>query len=120
MDRPGGRPSNAQVRWEGTYTGLTPVLVGETVEPPYERREQIMQDLISALSDEDSFVAAHVLLTRLSGVGYEAFPTWNGLNVDIAADGTVTIDPDQRFDLARRWERWYNSEPRPETLPPSE
>jgi len=73
--------------------------------------------IIEALSDKDLFVSAHVLLTQISGLEHQVFPKWNGLELDIAADGTVTVDSEQRFDLARRWERWFHSEPRPKTLP---
>jgi hypothetical protein len=112
--------SNADVEWEADFVGRAPTLTGEAARRLAELGEQAIPELLRALSDPGRFAAAHVLLTRLSGVEYQAYPEWNGLKVDIAADGTVTIDPDQRLDLAKRWEHWYNTEPRPETLPPSE
>lgn len=110
--------SSLEVRWEGTDSGLAPELVGDTSNSIRAQGEAALPQLIQALSDKDLFVAAHVLLTQLSGVEYQTFPAWNGLEVTIAADGAVTIDPDQRFDLARRWERWSTSAPRPTMLPP--
>jgi hypothetical protein len=109
--------SNADIKWEGTYAGLTPILIGERAKQLSEMGDQVTPELLAALTNEDVFVAAHVILTQLSGIEYQAFPAWNGLVVDIAADGTVTIDPDQRFNLVRRWERWYDTEPRPRVLP---
>jgi hypothetical protein len=37
--------------------------------------------------------------------------------VDLRADSTVIIDPEQRFTLARRWPRWSTTTPHPVTLP---
>ena len=79
--------------------------------------EAVITELITALSDVNRFVAAHVLLTSLSHVEYSAFPSWNGLQVDIQADGNAIIDSEQRHELARRWRRWYQTTPRPSTLP---
>ena len=110
--------SNADIKWEGTYAGLSPILIGEKAKQLAEMGGQAIPELISTLSNEDVFVAAHVLLTQLSGIEYQAFPAWNGLAVDIASDGTVAIDPDQRFDLVRRWEKWYQTKSRPKVLPP--
>jgi hypothetical protein len=112
--------SNSEIEWEGTYIGLTPILTGAKAQQVAEMGKQVIPQLLAVLADEGKFVAAHVLLTRLSGVEYQAFPSWNGLAVDMAADGTVTIYPEQRFDLARRWEQWYHTEPRPNVLPSSE
>jgi hypothetical protein len=110
--------SNNQVSWEGSPIGLAPTLTGDAAQKLAEKREAIPA-LVAALSDPDRFVAAHVLLTRLSGVEHSAFPAWNGLAVDLRADGTVDIDPAQRFTLARRWERWAKVSPHPKTLPPA-
>ena len=109
--------SNADVTWDGTYLGLTPIVDSEKSDRISLLGDQVIAELIAKLSDKNAFVAAHVFLTQLSGVEYEAFPTWNGLKVEILADGTVNIDPDMRFDLARRWDRWYQTKPRVKTLP---
>jgi hypothetical protein len=111
--------SNDQVAWEGGPSGLAPTLIGEAAEKLAEKRDQAIPALVAALSDPDRFVAAHILLTRLSGVEHSAFPAWNGLVVDLRADGTVALDLAQRFTLARRWERWARASPHPKTLPPA-
>jgi len=110
--------TGVRVEWEGTEVGLLPILEESDSEAITEPKEKAVRDLINALSNKELFVSAHVLLTQISGVEHEAFPTWNGLKVEMASDGTVTINADQRHDLARRWERWYQTEPRPKVLPP--
>lgn len=109
--------SNADVRWHGTRAGFTPEITGEKAMAVAEMGDQVVPQLLAMLDDEQAFIAAHVILTRISGVEYQPFPLWNGLALDIAADGTVTVDTVQRFALARRWGRWYSSRPRPALLP---
>lgn len=65
--------------------------------------------LREALTSAAHFVTAHYLLTRLAGAVYETFPTWNGLEVKLAADGATAIDPEQRFALSERWKQWHES-----------
>jgi hypothetical protein len=109
--------SNSDVTWDGTYRGLTPAIDREDADRISLLGDQAISDIIAKLSDKNAFAAAHVLLTQLSGVEYETFPTWNGMKVEIMADGTVNIDPETRFDLARRWEHWRQTKPRAKTLP---
>ena len=111
--------SNRDVEWHGTAEGLSPDLATERAKRlAGADAEAVTPGLIAALSEEDRFVAAHVVLTSVSRVEYSAFPTWNGLRVDIRADGSVVIDPGQRHELARRWQRWHRTTPRPATLGP--
>lgn len=110
--------TSIHVAWEGTEAGFTPILGGDNPEAILKLEKNAIRGLIDALCDEALFVCAHVLLTQISGIEYEAFPTWNGLIVEMASDGTVTIDAKQRHDLAARWGRWYATEPRPQVLPP--
>jgi hypothetical protein len=109
--------SNADVQWDGTYVGLRPVIESTEAERIRQQGDRAVPDLIAALADEDTFAVAHVLLTDIARVSHERLPTWNGLAVDIRADGTVTVEPAQRFDLARRWRQWYETQPRPDRLP---
>jgi hypothetical protein len=111
--------SNDQVVWEGNPIGLAPTLTGEAAQKLAAKRDQAIPALLATLSDPDRFVAAHILLTRFSRVEHSAFPKWNGLAVELHANGRVVIDPAQRFTLARRWERWAKISPHPKTLPPS-
>lgn len=108
---------NDDVRWEGTYRGFWPTLDEKLFAHLDADDPGAVAILLEALSAEDHFVAAHVILTRLSGVEYSAFPEWNSLRVHLQTDGSVDIDPDQRFELARRWALWQHADPRPRTLP---
>jgi hypothetical protein len=112
--------TNTDVKWNGNYVGLSPILTNDAAKRLIELGEQAIPSVLVALSDPDKFVTAHVILTQVSKVEYQAFPAWNGLVVDVAADGSVNIDPDQRLDLVRRWERWYQTKPRPKALPPGD
>ena len=110
--------SNSDVEWHGTAEGLNAALATARAKRLAKAdAEAVITELITALSDVNRFVAAHVLLTSLSHVEYSAFPSWNGLQVDIQADGHAIIDSEQRHELARRWRRWYQTTPRPSTLP---
>jgi len=110
------RITNDDIHWEGTMIGLAPTVTGEAAHRVLQAGEDAIPGLLRALRNEHQFVAAHVLLTFISGVEYGTDP-WNGLEVEISADGTVSIDPGQRVDLSDRWQRWASASPRPETLP---
>ncbi len=109
--------SNTDVHWDGTRFGLTPTLTGAAANRPLNMGDEAVPELLEALSDPDKFVAAHVILTQLSGVQYQSFPAWNGLEVVLAADGTVSINPAQRPTLVQRWRHWYETQPHPAALP---
>jgi hypothetical protein len=109
--------SNADVRWNGTLYGLVPTIVGDSARQLLARGDDAIPRIIDALEDESKFVAAHVLLTMLSGVEYHTAP-WNGLEIDLSAGDEVRIDPRQRFELARRWRAWQGVTPRPRSLLP--
>ncbi|WP_394825662.1 hypothetical protein [Pendulispora albinea] len=119
MERSVRALSNHHVIWDGNSFGLTPTLTAEAAKSLSEWGDALPA-LVAALSDPDRFVAAHVLLTQLSGVEHGTFPLWNGLAVELRADGTTVIHPEQRFELARRWERWMKASPHPKTLPPEQ
>jgi hypothetical protein len=107
---------NADIRWNGTFYGLMPTIVGDGAKQLLASGSVAIPGLVSALEDESKFVAAHVLLTLLSGVEYHTAP-WNGLEVELRAENEVHIDSRQRFELARRWLAWQQSEPHPRSLP---
>jgi hypothetical protein len=109
-----GSLANADVRWDGTPVGLSPAL-SESARAVLDRGDAAFPALIDALRDESRFAVAHVLLTLMSGVRHGTVP-WNGLDVDLNADGTARIDPAQRERLERRWRRWMESTPRPDEL----
>lgn len=94
------------VAWEGTDLGLLPVLPTEEEALAGALDEGDVPALLEALDSVETFVKAHVLLTRISGALSETSPTWNGLAVEIAADGSSHVDPAQRPAVAERWRRW--------------
>lgn len=108
--------SNTDIHWDGTLVGLTPTVVSESARQLLAWGEVAIPHLINALADDSKFVAAHVVLTLVSGVEYHTIP-WNGLKVDLLPDGQVKIDAAQRFDLARRWQKWQQAAPHPRSLP---
>jgi hypothetical protein len=97
------------VGWDGTDLGLMPRLSDDDERLARQLDKGDIPALLDALDRQETFVKAHVLLTRLTGVEHETFPTWNELAVDIRADGSVQIDPSQRPGLAERWRRRPNA-----------
>jgi hypothetical protein len=108
---------NSDIRWDGTLVGLVPTIVNDSVHQLLSSGDAPLSQLISALEDESKFVAAHVVLTLLSGVEHPTTP-WNGLDVSLSPDGQARFDARQRIDLARRWRAWAQATPRPPSLPP--
>jgi hypothetical protein len=106
---------NADVHWNGTLVGLVPAIAGDPASQLLASGDVAIPQLVSALEDESRFVAAHVLLTLISAVEYRTTP-WNGLRVDVSADGQAQFDVGQRFELARRWRAWQQATPRPRSL----
>lgn len=111
------RLDNGDIHWNGTFYGLVPTIVGDAARRLLASGTAAIPLLVGALEDESRFVAAHVLLTMLSGIEYRSAP-WNGLEVDVSAHDEVRIDPRQRFELARRWRAWQSATPRPRSLTP--
>jgi hypothetical protein len=93
------------IGWDGTDLGLMPRLSDEDERLAQQLDQDDIPALLDALDRQQTFVKAHVLLTRLTDAEHETFPTWNGLAVDITADGSVQIDPAQRSALAEQWRR---------------
>jgi len=108
--------NNADIRWDGTLVGLVPMIVSNAAYQVLASGDVVIPALMSALEDESKFVAAHVLLTLLSGVEYHTMP-WNGLKIDLLPDGQAQFDADQRFELMRRWRTWQQATPHPRSLP---
>lgn len=109
--------SNQQVLWDGSPVGYMPFLQGEAPQRVLEQGGAALPALLDALEDPERFVVAHVLLTHLAGVRYQAFPRWNGLALELREDLPPAVEPSQRFALEKRWRRWAASHPRPDTLP---
>lgn len=111
--------SSDEIEWEGNEAGYEPFLSSRDERAAAGLEADDASALVDALADNEHFVKAHIGLTRLSGVEYESFPTWNGLQLSMGADGKVSIDPEQRDRLVRRWRQWLSSDRRPGSLPPA-
>lgn len=110
---------NTDIQWDGTYVGLMPRLATERANRLLTLGEAAIPSLLAALDDAERFAAAHVLLTRISGVEFEAGAgQYNGLRVELLANGAAKLDPAQRAELAARWRKWSVATPRMPRLPP--
>jgi hypothetical protein len=107
--------ANDDVTWDANALGLAPRVMSESARHLLDQGEAAIPALLDALDDPTKFVLSHVLLTLATGVRYDLNP-WNGLDVDMRADGSARIDPSQQTVLARRWRRWFASSPRPAQL----
>ena len=98
------RLDNADVDWDGTYSGLMPRVRGEAAERLIEFGPAADSALVRALGDPHRFAAAHVVLTTIHVTELELSASeWNGLRVDLPADGRTRLFPEQRAELQRRW-----------------
>lgn len=94
---------NEDVEWSGQYIGLVPKLSGATLLLK-DVSEDIDSLLVDVLTDQDKFVAAHVLLTyRLEDKFQVSVGEWNRLNIQLYADGTTSFDGNDLVELQRFW-----------------
>jgi len=102
------RISNDEVRWDGNYVMLWPELSGYSEEIHATCSKDCIPDLVEALEDQDRYVAAHVLLTIFNGGEYElSAAAWNGLKVQLTADGKTVIPGGQQAALIKQWRAIY-------------
>lgn len=95
---------NSDIEWDGTFVGLWPHVKGEAAKRLLALGERASPALRAALDDPEKFATAHVLLTHLEMNKYEVSVShWNGLKVDIHADGTVDLYPEQMPEIKAMW-----------------
>ena len=95
---------NDQVHWDGNYFGLAPQIRGTLPRLIFMRGRACVPYLIEALNDDSRFIAAHVYLSLLSRGGFQtSAEAFNGLRVELYADGTTAIAPEQKQTLLTRW-----------------
>ena len=98
---------NADIHWDGTYLGLKPSLVGVSKELSSKHTADLIPALVEALKDKQRFVAAHVLLTELSGIKFKAdADSWNGLQITLLPNGRAVIAESQQAGLIQQWKDW--------------
>ncbi len=94
---------NSDVKWDGNFIGLLPKLNGPTLALQ-KIDEPVEPLLVEALLDEERYVAAHVLLTvRAEYPITISAEDWNGLHVQLLADGTVTYQGNDLDVLHQQW-----------------
>ena len=96
--------TNADVKWDGNTLGLSPSIEGKAAKQLLDLGKQATPVLRKTLSDPGKFAAAHVLLTEIETTEYEVSAShWNKLKVDLNADGTVDLHPEQIDDIKTMW-----------------
>lgn len=99
-----GLLTNDDITWDGNIFGLHPTLKGSTAKRLLGLGRQASPSLRKALSDPTRFVAAHVLLTHIEKKEYQVSAYhWNNLEVDLHADGTTDLHPEQIEKIKAMW-----------------
>ncbi len=93
---------NNQIEWTGNIAGLwpSPGIVPRLV---LLRGNACRPHLVRALADPSRFAAAHVCLSFLDDGRSTGGSHFNGLAVDLWADGRTVIPPSQKTTLIARW-----------------
>ena len=100
-----GLLTNDDVAWNGNFLGLQPTIKGSTAKQLLSLGGQASPALRKALSEPGKFAAAHVLLTQIEKKEYQISAShWNNLKVDLHADGTVDLHPEQIGKIKALWE----------------
>ncbi len=97
---------NSDISWDGNLLGLMPQIHGSGSKKVLELGKAAVPDLVRALDDPDRFAAAHVLLTEIEMAGVSRrldAAQWNGMRVELFADGSVRLHPEQREELKAFW-----------------
>lgn len=99
--------SNDDVKWQGMIAGLQPILVNPRAAALVKSRaSQVDNRLLKMLADKGRFIIAHVLLSLRNREERNTHGAqWDGLHVELLADGTTQIDPSQRWALKQMWEK---------------
>ena len=95
---------NQDIRWNFNYFG-GPEISEEMWSWMQSAGHEVHAPLLAALKDPERFAAAHILLTSLTDVPIPGTPEgYNGLKVETPSQGGIVFDPEQRTDLAEKWE----------------
>lgn len=99
------RIHNSHIRWDGNYFGLSVRSMSEAEQRVLSAGSKCRSALIATLADDSRFVAAHVLLIQMDGGDLQgsSAANWNGLKVELHADGRVEIPIEQKTSIQKRW-----------------
>lgn len=100
--------TNADVVWDGSLIGLNPRLHGMTQllagSKGRQHREELTLHLLRRLHDAEAAVAAHVILSELYDMPWRTNAgQWCGLGIELRADGSTQIHPEETDALYERW-----------------
>jgi hypothetical protein len=100
--------SNADIHWDGNIAGLWPTITGPSKDLLTNSDPRVVRALIGLLTDQNRYIAAHVLLTHISEEQFEFTPGhWNGLRVEILADNVIIVRAGQQTRLIEKWNQWH-------------
>jgi hypothetical protein len=95
---------NGDVKWSGNFLGLMPTSFSPTISTLQNVKEPIEPLLVDAMLDKDRYIAAHFLLTfRLEDHFNFSAEKWNGLRVQLSADGTASFEGNDLDKLHQYW-----------------
>jgi hypothetical protein len=111
--------SQADVKWDGQYLGIVAHLHSERAKKLGAIGDPAVPALVKALADKERFASAHAILAMIASGSPPEYVLFNDypIAVFLPADGKTFIDPAQRFDLQRRWQKWLETNPRPKSSP---
>jgi hypothetical protein len=97
---------NQDIHWDGMIGGLLAEVEGDAAKSIMARDDPAAIPLLMrALTDEDKFVAAHVLLSTLTRIrGKVNASTWDGLHVTLNANGTTEFRTSDMPELLQQWQ----------------
>ena len=98
------RIHNSDVNFDGTYFGLMERIEGPASCEVLKADAPAVPALLEALHDRERYIAAHVLLTYIVDREWRlSASNWNGLKVDLLANGSIVFDPADQEVLRERW-----------------
>lgn len=102
---------NDDIDWDGSFVGLKPSLKGgakRIVDADFDVQAKLRY-AFGQLADEKRFIAAHVILAKLTGKGRHCgdrnVKEWYGLRVVLFSDGSVRYSSKDAAKLRQKWKR---------------
>lgn len=108
--------TNDDLSYDANTAGIVirvPQEARETLQDGVPDRESLIKLYRGRLDDPDSWIAAHAMLSSLTGywrIGYpdrERFGYFNGLEVHLRPTGSV-VDERQKAEIQRRWKHFFD------------
>ncbi len=100
--------SNHDVKWEGSFVGLFPVLSEKAIDFRNNYPEDGDSQMLSYLNDEKKFVFAHVILCLKYDRNIIADKKWNGLSVELKSNGKIEYNFEEREEIEKKWAEVLN------------